>query len=124
MRTFHFVLFAVIILTGCAKALPEQPVTDYKAIAGTWRGSNNVGNLVDLIVYADGRFDAIIIAPQQTARRRGQIRMEGQQLVYDADSSYGRMTYQESDGKRRLTMYGTLKENGTKFVLEFTPSNR
>jgi hypothetical protein len=114
----------VIIVTGCAKALPERPVAEFKAIAGTWRGSNNVGNPVDLIVDDDGRFEAIIIAPQQTARRRGQIRMEGQQLVYDADSSYGRMTYQESDGRRRLTMYGTLKENGTKFVLEFSPSNR
>jgi hypothetical protein len=124
MRKFHFMLFAVIIFTGCATALPQQPVSDFKAIAGTWRGSNNVGNPVDLIVYDDGRFDAIIIAPQQTARRRGQIRMEGQQLVYDADSSYGRMTYQESDGRRRLTMYGTLKEDGTRFVLEFSPRNR
>jgi len=124
MRRFHVMLFAVIILAGCAKVLSEQPAADFKAIVGMWRGSNNVGNPVDLIVYSDGRFEAIIIARQQTARRRGQIRLEGQQLVYDADSSYGRMTYQESDGRPRLTMYGTLKDNGTKFVLEFSPSNR
>jgi hypothetical protein len=75
--TFHFMVFAVIILAGCATALPQRSLSDFKAIAGTWRGSNNVGNPVDLILYEDGRFDAIIIAPQQTARRRGQIRMEG-----------------------------------------------
>jgi len=63
-------LFAVIILAGCAKVLSEQPAADFKAIVGMWRGSNNVGNPVDLIVYSDGRFEAIIIARQQTARRR------------------------------------------------------
>ena len=124
MRRSHFVLFAVIILTGCATALPPRPVSDIRMIAGTWRASNNRGNPVSLVVYDDGRFEAIITTPQQTLRRKGQIRMEGQQLTYDADSSSGRMTYQEDDGKRRLTMYGTLKEDGTEFVIEYSPSDR
>jgi hypothetical protein len=117
-------LFAVIVLTGCATPLPQRPPSDLRVIAGAWRGTNNVGSRVDLIVSDDGRFDAIITTPQYTLRRKGQIRMEGQRLMYDADSSYGRMTYLEGDGKRKLIMYGTLKEDGTKFVIEYSPSDR
>jgi hypothetical protein len=76
---------------------------------------------VDLIVSDDGRFDATIATPQQTLRRNGQIRTEGEQLLYDADSSSGRLTYVESDGNRRLIMWGTLKEGGQKFVIEYLP---
>jgi hypothetical protein len=93
-------------------------------LAGAWRGSNNLGNLVDLIVHDDGHFDAIITTPQQTLRRKGQIRREGQQLMYDTDSSYGQVTYYEGDGKRKLIMSGTLKEDGTKFVIEYSPSKQ
>ena len=124
MRRSHFILFAVIIFTGCATAVPHGPVSNFKVIAGAWRGSNDAGSPVELIVYDDGRFDAIITVQQQTLRRKGQIRMEGQQFMYDADSSYGQLTYYEGDGKRRLIMSGTLKENGAKFVIEYSPSNR
>ena len=79
---------------------------------------------MDLIVYDDGRFDAIITTPQQTLRRNGQIRMEGEQLLYDAESSSGRITYVEIEVKRRLIMWGTLKEGGPKFVIEYLPRNR
>ena len=120
----HFILWAVILLTGCATTARPQPVTDVKLIVGAWRGSNNTGSPVDLIIHENGRFDAIITTPQQTLRRSGQIRMEGQQLSYDADSSYGQFAYFEGDGKRRLIMWGTLKEGGQKFVIEFLPSNR
>jgi hypothetical protein len=79
---------------------------------------------VDLIVRDDGHFDATITTPQQTLRRNGQIRMEGQELVYNADSSSGRLSYVESEENRRLIMWGTLKEGGQKFVIEYLPSNR
>jgi hypothetical protein len=124
MRRFHFVLFAAILFTGCATALPQRPVSDFRVIAGTWRGSNNLGSPVELIIYDDGHFDAIITAPQQTLRRKGQIRREGQQLTYDIDSSYGQVTYYEGDGKRKLIMSGTLKVDGTKFVIEYLPSKQ
>jgi hypothetical protein len=78
---------------------------------------------VDLIVSDDGCFDATIMTPQQTLRRNGQIRPEGQQFVYDADSSSGRLTYVGSEENRRLIMWGTLKEGGQKFVIEYLPSN-
>jgi hypothetical protein len=90
-------------------------------LAGAWRGSNNLGNLVDLIVHDDGHFDAIITPPQQTLRRKGQIRREGQELMYDTDSSYGQVTYYEGDGRRKLIMSGTLKEDGTWSVLPEAP---
>jgi hypothetical protein len=122
MKKPHAMLFVAIIFTGCAGALPQRPVSDFSVLAGAWRGSNNLGNPVDLIVYDDGRFDAIITTPQQTLRRKGQIRREGQQLMYDTDSSYGQVTYYEGDGKRKLIMSGTLKEDGTKFVIEYSPS--
>ena len=79
---------------------------------------------MDLIVSDDGRFDATITTPQQTLRRSGHIRMEGEQFLYDAASSYGRITYVESNGNRRLIMWGTLKEGGQKFVIEYLPSSR
>ena len=97
---------------------------DLKLIAGAWRGSNNTGSPVDLIIYDDGRYDAIITTPQQTLRRSGHIRLEGQQFSYDADSSSGQIAYFEGDGQRRFIMRGTLKEGGQKFVIEFLPSNR
>ena len=121
MRKSHVMLFVAIIFTGCAATLSQRPVADFKAIAGAWRGSNNLGNPVDLTVYDDGRFDAVITTPQQTLHRKGQIRREGQQLMYDTDSSYGQVTYYEGDGKRKLIMSGTLKEDGTKFVIEYSP---
>jgi hypothetical protein len=114
---------AVILFTGCA-TVPQQPVADLKSIAGAWRGSNSAGSPVDLIVSDDGCFDATIMTPQQTLHRNGQIRLEGQQLVYYADSSSGRLRYVEGDGQRRLIMWGTLKEGGHKFVIEYMPSNR
>ena len=125
MTTLNRTCLAVIILfTGCATVPPPQPVADLKSIAGAWRGSNNTGSPVDLIVSDDGLFDATITTPQQTLRRNGQIRVEGQQLVYNADSSSGRLRYVEGDGQRRLIMWGTLKEGGHKFVIEYMPSNR
>jgi hypothetical protein len=65
MKKPHAMLFVAIISTGCAGALPQRPVSDFRVLAGAWRGSNNLGNPVDLIVYDDGRFDAIITTPQQ-----------------------------------------------------------
>ena len=124
MTRLHCTWLAVILFTGCATVAPQQPVADLKSIAGAWRGSNNTGSPVDLIVYDDGHFDASVTTPQQILRRNGQIRPEGQQFVYDADSSSGRLTYVESDGNRRLIMWGTLKEGGQKFVIEYMPSNR
>jgi hypothetical protein len=155
-------LLAVIIFTGCATA---RPVSDFRVIAGTWRGSNNLGSPVELIIYDDGHFDAIITTLQQTLRRKGQIRRDdqdlvggrpiqadarrevrvepepgrlllralaahaaarvlGQQLTYDIDSSYGQVMYYEGDGKRKLVMSGTLKVDGTKFVIEYLPSKQ
>ena len=124
MSRLHCTWLAVILFAGCATVPPPQPVADLKSIAGAWRGSNNTGSAVDLIVSDDGRFDATIATPQQTLRRNGQIRTEGEQLLYDADSSSGRLTYVESDGNRRLIMWGTLKEGGQKFVIEYLPSSR
>ena len=124
MTRLHCTWLAVILFTGCATVAPQQPVADLKSIAGAWRGSNNTGSPVDLIVYDDGHFDASVTTPQQILRRNGQIRPEGQQFVYDADSSSGRLTYVEGDGQRRLIMWGTLKEGGQKFVIEYLPSNR
>ena len=121
MTRLHCTWLAVILFTGCATVAPQQPVADLKSIAGAWRGSNNTGSPVDLIVYDDGHFDASVTTPQQILRRNGQIRPEGQQFVYDADSSSGRLTYVESDGNRRLIMWGTLKEGGQKFVIEYLP---
>jgi hypothetical protein len=125
MTRVHCTWLAVIIFfTGCATVPPQQSVADLKSIAGAWRGSNNTGSPVDLIVSDDGRFDATITTSRQTLRRNGQIRVEGQQLVYNADSSSGRLRYVEGDGQRRLIMWGTLKEGGQKFVIEYLPSNR
>jgi hypothetical protein len=39
-------------------------------LAGAWRGSNNLGNLVDLIVHDDGHFDAIITTPHKPFAER------------------------------------------------------
>jgi hypothetical protein len=114
----------IILFTGCATTPQPQPVADLKSIAGAWRGSNATGNPVDLIVRDDGQFDATITTPQRTLRRNGKVRTEGLQLLYDADSSSGRLTYVEGDGQRRLIMWGTLKEGGQKFVIEYLPSNR
>jgi hypothetical protein len=119
----YFTWLAVILFTGCATVAPQQPVADLKSIAGAWRGSNNTGSPVDLIVYDDGHFDASVTTPQQILHRNGRIRVEGQQLVYDADSSSGRLTYVESEENRRLIMWGTLKEGGQNFVIEYLPSN-
>jgi hypothetical protein len=113
----------VILFTGCVTGASQQPVADLKSIAGAWRGSNNTGSPVDLIVSDDGRFDATIATPRQTLHRKGQIRAEGEQLLYDADSSSGRLAYVAGDGQRRLIMWGTLKEGGQKFVIEYIPSN-
>jgi hypothetical protein len=124
MTRLHCTWLAVILFTGCATVAPQQPVADLKSIAGAWRGSNNTGSPVDLIVYDDGHFDASVTTPQQILRRNGQIRPEGQQFVYDADSSSGRLTYVGSEENRRLIMWGTLKEGGQKFVIEYMPSNR
>jgi hypothetical protein len=125
MTKLHRACLAVIILfTGCATAPPPQPVADLKSIAGAWRGSNSTGSPVDLIIFDDGRFDATITTPQQTLRRSGQVRTDGQQLLYDAESSSGRLAYVEDDGQRRLIMWGTLKEGGQKFVIEYLPSKR
>jgi hypothetical protein len=124
VRSSSALYLAVLLFAGCATAPPPRPVVDLKLIVGTWRGSNDAGSPVDLIVYANGSFEAIITTPQQTLHRSGQIRMEGPQLVYDADSSYGRIAYFESDGKRRLIMSGTLKQGGQQFVIEYLPSNR
>ena len=124
MTRMYFTWLAVILFTGCATVAPQQPVADLKSIAGAWRGSNNTGSPVDLIVYDDGHFDASVTTPQQILRRNGQIRPEGQQFVYDADSSSGRLTYVGSEENRRLIMWGTLKEGGQKFVIEYMPSNR
>jgi hypothetical protein len=125
MTKLHRTCLAVIILfTGCATAPPPQPVADLKSIAGAWRGSNNTGSPVDLVVDDDGHFDGTITTPQQTLRRNGQIRVEGEQLLYDADSSSGQLAYVVGDGQRRLIMWGTLKEGGQKFVIEYLPSNR
>jgi len=124
MTRMYFTWLAVILFTGCATVAPQQPVADLKSIAGAWRGSNNTGSPVDLIVYDDGHFDASVTTPQQILHRNGRIRVEGQQLVYDADSSSGRLTYVESEENRRLIMWGTLKEGGQKFVIEYMPSNR
>jgi len=87
-------------------------VADLKSIAGAWRGSNSTGSPVDLIVFDDGRFDATITTPQQALHRNGQIHLEGDQFLYDADSPCGRLTYVEGDGRRRLIMWGTLNEGG------------
>ena len=124
MTRLHCTWLAVILFTGCATVAPQQPVADLKSIAGAWRGSNNTGSPVDLIVYDDGHFDASVTTPQQILRRNGQIRPEGQQFVYDADSSSGRLTYVGSEENRRLIMWGTLKEGGQKFVIEYLPSSR
>jgi hypothetical protein len=113
----------VILFTGCATVAPQQPVADLKSIAGAWRGSNNTGSPVALIVYDDGHFDASVTTPQQILRRNGQIRPEGYQFVYDADSSSGRLTYVGSEENPRLIMWGTLKEGRQKFVIEYLPSN-
>ena len=123
MTRMYFTWLAVILFTGCATVAPQQPVADLKSIAGAWRGSNNTGSPVDLIVYDDGHFDASVTTPQQILHRNGRIRVEGQQLVYDADSSSGRLTYVESEENRRLIMWGTLKEGGQNFVIEYLPSN-
>ena len=123
MTRLHCTWLAVILFTGCATVAPQQPVADLKSIAGAWRGSNNTGSPVDLIVYDDGHFDASVTTPQQILHRNGRIRVEGQQLVYDADSSSGRLTYVESEENRRLIMWGTLKEGGQNFVIEYLPSN-
>ena len=121
VRSSSALLLAVLLVTGCATAPPPPPAADLKPIVGTWRGSNSAGSPVDLTVYANGSFEAIITTPQQTLHRSGQIRVEDQQLVYDADSSYGRIAYIENAGKRRLIMSGTLKEGGQKFVIEYSP---
>ena len=123
MTRLHCTWLAVILFTGCA-TVPQQPVADLKSIAGAWRGSNSTGSPVDLIIFDDGRFDATITTPQQTLRRSGQVRTDGQQLLYDAESSSGRLAYVEDDGQRRLIMWGTLKEGGQKFVIEYLPSKR
>ena len=123
MTRLHCTWLAVILFTGCATVAPQQPVADLKSIAGAWRGSNNTGSPVDLIVYDDGHFDASVTTPQQILRRNGQIRPEGQQFVYDADSSSGRLTYVGSEENPRLIMWGRLKEGRPKFVIEYLPSN-
>lgn len=112
---------AVVLLAGCATAPPPPSAADLKLIVGTWQGANSAGSRVDLIVYANGSFEAIITTPQQTLHRTGQIRMENGQLVYDADSSSGRIVYVENGGKRRLIMSGALKEGGQPFVIEYLP---
>ena len=123
MTRLHCTWLAVILFTGCATVAPQQPVADLKSIAGAWRGSNNTGSPVDLIVYDDGHFDASVTTPQQILRRNGQIRPEGHQFVYDADSSSGRLTYVGSEENPRLIMWGRLKEGRPKFVIEYLPSN-
>jgi hypothetical protein len=114
-------LWLAVLLAGCATAPHPQRAADLKLIVGTWRGANSAGSRVDLLVYANGSFEAIITTPQQTLHRIGQIRVENEQLVYDADSSYGRIIYVENSGKRRLIMSGALKEGGQPFVIEYLP---
>ena len=64
MTRLHCTWLAVILFTGCATVAPQQPVADLKSIAGAWRGSNNTGSPVALIVYDDGHFDASVTTPQ------------------------------------------------------------
>jgi hypothetical protein len=63
MTRLHCTWLAVILFTGCATVAPQQPVADLKSIAGAWRGSNNTGSPVALIVYDDGHFDASVTTP-------------------------------------------------------------
>jgi len=123
-RGYRILFVAILILTGCATAPPQRTVSDFKTIAGTWKGYNDAGQPVTLIIQNDGRFDAIITTPLETFRRKGAIRIDGQELSYDADLSYGKVTYHEGDGRRRLFLHGTLKQGGGKFVTEYSPSSQ
>jgi hypothetical protein len=123
-------LFAVLAtLAAIAPVCAETsiPVTRLDELAGQWRGWNAEANPVDFVIQTDGSFEAriTIMRTNQLVIRRGKIRLENSEVLYDADLSYGKITLHSDGQKRKFILHGTYKTNmgtlaGQNFETEYS----
>ena len=102
-------------------------MTRVDELAGDWRGWNNDANPVDFVVQADGSFEARIRNAKtgQVTTRRGTMRLENGEVLYDADLSFGKITLHPDGQKRKFILHGTYKANmgtqsGRNFQTEYS----
>jgi hypothetical protein len=100
-------VIAVVMVDGYHTSV--WAVDDVREIAGKWEGRNEWGSVVILTVEGDGKFVASIMTSSGVARRNGMARIEGGELLYDADLSSGELTFRGDAKPRLLTMHGTYK---------------
>ena len=116
LRCGLFGMLASLAAIASVCAEPSIPVTHLDELAGQWRGWNPDGNPVDFLIQADGSFEARITIMggrrnNEVVIRRGKIRLENSEVLYDADLSYGKITLHSDGQKRKFILHGEYKAN-------------
>ncbi len=104
-RSVQGALLAVLLLAGCASALPpERSVTDLRAIEGRWRGNIKFGLGPYEIFYLTVNPDAAIVASWGATTRWGKITLEKGKVRFDLYIWSGDLYYFEGPGSRVILM--------------------
>ena len=107
----------IVVLAACASAPtpvstpPQRPITSLGQLAGTWTATNPDGQPVRLVMQPSGSFEAAITTRTGTVTRKGQARLDGGEVKYDADLSTGTITYHEEGQRQVFVLHGTMKPN-------------
>ncbi len=122
-------MLATLAALASVCAETSIPVTRLDELAGQWRGWNPDGNPVEFVIQADGSFEARITIRggrrnNEVFIRHGKIRIENNEVLYDADLSYGKITLHPDGQKRKFILHGTYKTNmgtlsGQRFQTEY-----
>ncbi len=129
VRTSLALLFVVATLTGCAATAGRSratlvPVSDFRAVAGTWTGLVRQGTAapddwVELTIRADGTYEAKSAPAIGAFKEVGTLRLDGGALR--SSGPYGNAVYRlYYQGGARILIADYTSKDGTAYTAELT----
>jgi hypothetical protein len=106
-RVLSLLLFAALLLAGCATLPPARPVHDFKMLSGTWTGTDvtrgGSSHSGTMTINDDGTYIAVVpTIPPGTFKGTARIVGGKVQIKSETTGRTGTWTLHEGDGQRVL----------------------